>query len=179
MEAIKNTGSPEQSGLAKNIQEMRETAKQKGISTEQIDKIAKDTLSKPQNEQFNRGKFPALKPSENLGDQPKESIKLNDSEAVSKSIESGWQIKGTDFPPIKMEVRPDAKYRLKPDDTYESIAKKQLGPDASESELKTYMQEIHRINGCTGEPTPFRSPTTEFLKTTWSQCEWRSHFTRV
>ncbi|MBZ0188104.1 MAG: hypothetical protein K8F91_17785, partial [Candidatus Obscuribacterales bacterium] len=158
---------------------MRNKAKERGLPTAEIDRFAQETLINPAEtaphaeSQHEAGTFKAINPNERLIAQIDGTLdppvnsgekKLDASKIVADSIATGWKGPRYSFSPIYKDITPQAKYRLKPDDTYESIAKDQLGTGASEAELKTYMQEIHEINGYPGQPEPFRSPTSDFVR---------------
>lgn len=175
--AITEQGDSEKATVAKSLVDMRNNAKQRGLPTTEIDKFAQETLIDPKEgiqhseSDHDAGTFKAINPSDSLiaqNDSTSESTesgrKLDASKIVADSIASGWKVPEHAFSQIQRDVRGEARYKLQPDDTYESIAKAQLGSDATEAELKTYMEEIHEINGYPGEPSPFRSPTTDFVR---------------
>ena len=173
LEAIKNTGSPEQSGLAKNIQEMRGAAKKTGISTEAIDQYAWEKLAKAKpvsetnSEQFSRGKFKALEPEttllaeQNTQESQDKGNENDASEVISESIKTGWIKSKIQYTTIFREVKAVANYKIKPEDSYESIAKMQLVTDASKEEVDTYIKAIHDLNELPGKPLPYMYPIRE------------------
>lgn len=71
LQAIKDSGNPEQSQLAEHIQDMRSAAKEKGLGTAEIDKFAKETFTtEGKEEQFERGAFKSLSAEQANGSEP-------------------------------------------------------------------------------------------------------------
>lgn len=175
--AVTEQGDSEKATVAKNLVDMRNNAKQRGLPTTEIDKFAKEALLDPKGgiqhseSDHDAGTFKAINPRNTLiaqDDRTSESAasgRASDaSEIVADCIATGWKGLEHSFNPIQRDISGEARYKLQPDDTYESIAMAQLGSNATESELETYMKESHEINGFPGEPSPFRSPTTDFVR---------------
>lgn len=177
--AITEQGDSEKATVAKNLVDMRNNAKQQGLPTTEIDKFAKETLLNPSGgiayteSQHDAGTFKAIDPSgpiiapndrtSDLSESGSET-RLDASRTVTDSIATGWKGPRYSFNPIHRDVKPEQKYRLKPEDSYDTIARAQLGPGATDSELNTYMSEIDELNGYLGQPAPYRTPEGEFTR---------------